>query len=831
MARSLSGRVLSKPVRLNRTLVRPLPGTLALWTALLLALLTLLVLILSYRVRPTVEIDLGSYHDSAYLRDFHEREVREIDATAANAVFFWPADQNSISLPGKRNGTWVAIVSAAEGQPAGVLGSVILSVNDQPLTVMQRRSQSQLVAIIPAELGSAEQLRLRLEPAIVGNPDPPPGLVDQVELAPARTYRWSRGESQIVLPGLGRGAWQVDLTVVTRHPNDQPVEAQVYANDTLLAAIPDSGTARRIRLMVPADLMHNGDLELTLRSQTFEDPRTIGIYVSRVLVLPVDIRGSVPLLPPWKTLLYGVTLVLSLYACLRLLLHNSVGKSKRAMVVTTRNWGSTLLPLVLLLPGGWALAVARYPTSFMLPRLAVLALVSLLLILVLRPLLVWIFRAAGMPADAGPPSATAEQPSGLLQRWWLSLRRPWPLFINALLLTFFLSYWLKVGGMLYPYFVSIDVGWHMDKVRWILQGQLPLIYSTNSPLNELTMPTAEWGEAKPVIPYSPYFHMFATSFALLPWPMAFTANMFSAVIDCSRVFLIALMVRKVGLSERGAVLAALLYAVLPVTFLLHSWGNIPTTFGLWWTLAATTVVLVAWHQLHRPIPFIGLTLLLLGSLLFYTVTGVFMGMFVLLFIPIFWWTTSRRTDAAELRAGLRPFGLAAVVALGLALLIYYGQYIWPIINQTLPYMASVFTSGPESVGVERASFGQYMFSYVPHLDYRMWPGDYLYYGLAIPLLLTIPGFIALRNRPLLWSILAAWFTVGLFFMLAGYRISMVDKQLFYIVPAICICWAVFAERYWMRGHWGKLLIITVYLFTLVSALDLWVIRIIRSPMT
>jgi hypothetical protein len=208
-----------------------------------------------------------------------------------------------------------------------------------------------------------------------------------------------------------------------------------------------------------------------------------------------------------------------------------------------------------------------------------------------------------------------------------------------------------------------------------------------------------------------------------------------------------------------------------------------------------------------------------------------MGMFVLLFIPIFWWRTSRRTDAAELRAGLRPFGLAALAALGLALLIYYGQYIWPIIDQTLPYMASVFTSGPESVGVERPSFGQYMFSYVPHLDYRIWPGDYLYYGLAIPLLFTIPGFIALRNRPLLWSILAAWFTVGLFFMLAGYRISMVDKQLFYIVPAICICWAVFAERYWQRGRWGQLLIITVYLFTLVSALDLWVIRIIRSPMT
>ena len=97
----------------------------------------------------------------------------------------------------------------------------------------------------------------------------------------------------------------------------------------------------------------------------------------------------------------------------------------------------------------------------------------------------------------------------------------------------------------------------------------------------------------------------------------------------------------------------------------------------------------------------------------------------------------------------------------------------------------------------------------------------------IPSLATF--WYAVRKRPLLWVMLAAWFSVGTLFMLVGYRVSMVDKQLFYIVPAICLCWAIYAERFWRRGWWGKALVATIYTFTLATALDLWVIRILRSP--
>jgi hypothetical protein len=60
---------------------------------------------------------------------------------------------------------------------------------------------------------------------------------------------------------------------------------------------------------------------------------------------------------------------------------------------------------------------------------------------------------------------------------------------------------------------------------------------------------------------------------------------------------------------------------------------------------------------------------------------------------------------------------------------------------------------------------------------------------------------------------------------------MVDKQLFYILPPMMICWAVYADRFWERGRWGKLFVSMIYIFTFLSALNLWIIRIERSPIS
>jgi hypothetical protein len=779
---------------------------------LLLLLAALLVLALAYSTRPVVSIDMGTYFDSAYLHGFHAREV---DAIGTGQTWPWPADRNEMTVPGGLSGDWMATVQAKPELPGRPVSGVKLMVNDYDVNT-PRDSSHEFTAFLPANLVDAAELTLRLEGTPTGAPDPESGTIKQIVLQPARTYRWTSGESNMSLPGLGRGAWRLDLSLVTTHPNNQPLDARVLVNDAPLAALPDSGETRHISLLVPAHLMRQGDMNVTLRSNVYRDPRPLGVLLEGVQVSPLSrTAGQAVTLPPWGVLPASLTTVLALYACL-LVLFGGVERMPGGVLAIrpSRHWLAALAVLAVLAVGAWALAAHRFPTTFMLPKLAGLALWSLLLLLLLRPLLRWAFGEDG----------THRLTPG-----------SWSL-VDALLLIFFVGYWLKAGGMLYPYFIGIDVHWHMERVRWILEGQLPLLYGTDSPLNESTMPVAEWGEERPVIPYSPYFHMFATVFALLPWPLEFSANMFSALVDSSRVLIVALLARKAGLSIRGMLLAALLLAVLPVNFLLLSWGNTPTTFGLWWAFVATAFMVIAWPRLHQRGPFAVLTLLLLAALLIYTVAGVFTGLFLVCFTLALWLAARRRkADTIDqtdrpLLAGLRPLWLATALALVVSLLVYYGQYIPPIIERTLPYFAQALTQGREETGRISDTIPQYLLRHA-----RL-----SYYGLVLPLVLTavylvwewVARFRHARQetsppagRVLLWAVVAGWTAVLLLFVPVAYKISMVDKHFFVALPLLVIASAAVLDRLWRHGWPVWVAVMLYYLYLGASAIDLWLNRI------
>jgi hypothetical protein len=561
-----------------------------LWPYVALALLTIIILVAAYALRPVVRIDMGSDYDAAFLQDFNGREI---DADGASETFAWAAGQETLTVPGGRSGVWLATLRVAPGQPDGILSEAAVAVNDIRVD-MPRRTIDSVLTSIPPEIGGDDELTFSLVSPLVGGALPPKDIVAEVVLAPARTYRWSTGESRIVLPGLGRGAWVLELSTVVAHPDGQPVDARVLANGRLLANLPDNPASRRVRLLVPPDALQDGTLAIDIQANTYNDPRPLGVFLSNVTVAPAGVGAGVAL-PPLAGLGQALLIALGMFDSLSLALGGRVaGRSQL--------WAAIAVAIILLV-SGWVLAFYRFPSSFMLPRLAWLAVWSILLILVTRPITVWLFGLARVPVE------------------------PYSGFVRTLLLIFLVGYWLKAVGMLYPYFVAIDVHWHMERARWILDGQLPTLYGVNSPLNESTMPAAEWGSNRPVIPYSPWYHMFATLFAFTPMTMEMTANMFSLLLDASRVILIALIALKAGLSRRAALIAVATYAALPVGFMLHSWGNVPTAFGLWLTLIANTLIIIFWDRLGERGPMVTLSLVLLATFLLYTVTGVFMGCF------------------------------------------------------------------------------------------------------------------------------------------------------------------------------------------------------------
>jgi hypothetical protein len=769
----------------------------------LLALAAILAIVAAYSVRPFVAIDIGDYYDRAFLPNLGESEsdaadfhAREVSAIGQPQITAWPADREILELPGRRQGIWKVTVEPAPGLPDDALEGLTVAANGVRLWNPPGAGPRELLAIIPPEIMAADSVRLRIEPAVVGDPDPPLGLVGQVKLAQAQTYRWSGGQSTISLPAIGRGDWNVTLFASLRHPNNQPLDAVVSANGTPVAWLPDGGP-RQLSFLVPAALVPDGDLTLTISSNIYKDPRELGILLYDLRVAPV---GPTALLPPWKELLYALTIALCLYFCLLRML-------RRPAIAAA-------LALAVVLGGAWALAAARYPSAFMSPRLALLAIWSMALLLALEWLLPRLFAKAGAP----------------LSDWLL----------RGLLLVFFAGYWIKVGAMLYPYFVGIDMRLQMTWARNIWNGQFWLYYGVNNPMNTRTMPIADWGPNPPVIPYSPWFHIVAGSFSLLPLPMALTGHLLSALVDTSRVFLLALLARKSRFSDRESLFGSLLLAVTPATFLLHSWGNLPTTLGLWWTLVTTIYIAAAYRRLDQPWPFAILTLLLTITLLAYTVVAAFMGVFVCLLIPALWLVESRRPAQAatddpprgsagdppiESRRPVIALALASIAGLALAMLIYYAQYIPVMLERTLPYFLN--SGRPEEIGVttpRHASFLSYLAQRIPFTSYLQRP---VAYGMQLALLLGALGFAGLK-RPRLRALLICWALVAAVFTVVGFRVDMVDKQMFYLLPALALLAGRLLSRLWQRGLPARLVVASVYLFTFAAALDLWIFRVMTT---
>ena len=343
--------------------------------------------------------------------------------------------------------------------------------------------------------------------------------------------------------------------------------------------------------------------------------------------------------------------------------------------------------------------------------------------------------------------------------------------------------------------------------------------------SESVMPITEWGEQRPMIPYSPFFHFASLLYLALPWSLEVSATIFNTFLDASRVILIAIIARQGGLSVRVAWLAALLYAVTPVTFLLHAWGNVPTTTGLWWMLVATVALLVSGRTLGNRRVFVSVVVITTGAMLSYTVAAVFHVVFVTILAGLLWIIPNSGEKPSSGRILAATYG-----GLLVATVIYYGQYVPPIIERTIPYFLNISTQSTATIGVVRAPFNEYIAAFFPSLRYDFVQNPYLYYGLFIPILMVIPAFVLMWKHRTLWTFATAWYVVAILFMLVGYKISMVDKQLFYIIPLLMVSWAMIAERLWIRGPSGRIIVSTTVLYTLWSAVQLWIIRIDRAPL-
>jgi hypothetical protein len=718
-----------------------------------------------------------------WLSDFHAREYTPIAPSVDLAVTTTNASESAASVANSIDPRTRVIMFETDPLPQNYkrrLLAVFVG-SSRVLDVRDTGRTTQFGVIVPPSVNIAgETIR------VVSLPDdkatPPPLAVAKIQVTNAIVYRWSKATSQVHIYGTGGGWWSVTGRILMQHPDKKPFNATLAVGDYTLATLPpEPSEFRQYRILVPPHATQNGDLTVTINSDTWggnsQDARVLGVAMAAV--------SAQPLSSDWWNVAPSMRLasmiILAVIAAISAMLLGFSGIGVGVAVASGL---------------GAALGLDHTYLAMWYPQLLVLMSLSVFIIPLMQKIITW--------CEGDYPFS--------------------PNVRNILIGLMVVTVWVKGGGILYPIMRPIDISWHMDKVREMLStGDIAKFYQPGG-FSESVMPITEWGENRPMIPYSPFYHLSAMVFALFPWEMEKTATILNAFCDATRIVLIGLIVRQSGLSNRIALLAGLLYAVSPVTFLLHSWGNAPTTIGLWWTLVSTVAMLVIGRSINNRKLFALLLLINTATMLIYTVTAVFHVLFITLLAGLLWILPNH-----PLRGSIRPILLATYGGLAVATIIYYGQYISPIIERTIPYFLQISVNSPTTVGVARPPLGTYFYNFLPLLRYDFVLNPYLYYGLFMPMLLVIPGYLLLFKRQTLWAYMTAWFVVALVFMMAGYRISMVDKQIFYILPIVLICWAVIADRFWRRGWSGRLMVTLMVLYTLVSALYLWVVRINRSP--
>lgn len=594
----------------------------------------------------------------------------------------------------------------------------------------------------------------------------------------AAAYRWTKARSVINLPGLGRGLWETQLSLGSPVPAEEPKQVLLTGGSSAWR-VQLQPQQRQYHLLTPS----TGDLRLSIDApvaQYGNDVRQLGVVFRGAELVPITASAF----PPAPMLFHIAGAVILVFITLRLI-------------------GLATLPTLLAALGAvmllsYGIAVGRAPMGLYSVRLLAVALLGLLLMLSLQWLLPRLLRWSG-----GDISQRA---------------------LVGLLLITYAGYLVRACGLLWPYFLAVDIEWHMEKTRRVLNGRILELWDANSPFHQSVMPTEEWGENKPLIPYSPFYHIFSTIWAPLPWPLELSANIFSAVIDALRAPMVFFMVRRFHFSERAGLIAALTYTIIPASLLMHAWGNTPTTNGMWWSLLSLVMLVGIWETYQQQSSrsrwaLALLTLVLTATMLFYAVTAVFAG---LLFLGIIVWLslTGRRRQAWPLLASL-------TVAVVLSTAVFYWQFVPGIVERTLPKLFGAVGSSINDTGkqpdVLPSTWGEVGTDYAFLLDI---------YGMYLPLGLGLAGWW-LGVRKFGWGslfsmVMTLWLLIAILFWFIGLKIVMVDKQLFWLMPWMGIGTGIAVDRMLQNrslARWAVPLLVVGAVYTFSDALYLWSFRL------
>ncbi|NJP06870.1 MAG: hypothetical protein HC837_15260 [Chloroflexaceae bacterium] len=365
------------------------------------------------------------------------------------------------------------------------------------------------------------------------------GFFSQEEDASGTRYRWTKGESTISINGFATLSHPLLILNIGGIPPDvtPPRPVDMRTDEHAWMTLPVKAEPRRYYMLMPPDVLADGQLELGLRSDTAptaSDRRSIGIRLDSVAITwPMNEL----VLPTWPVLLVQWLIVLTVLGMAWRLEYHWTGWLIAGI--------ATVVLLAVLTAANLFIASAWHSS------LLVASSALLLLIWAVYPRLSHLLP--GQPAQA-------------LRQW------RWLLLLTIAVLG------IRLLGSLYPVFDSHDWYIHEERLMKLQWGSL-LLYDK----------PAEFSKRLAIVP--PAFYLLVSPLSLLTANTVVVMQGFYAFLDGCSVLFLALLVRYLGGSQRAAVLAALILAFLPIQYTALWWGFGPQVVGQALTLLLALFVI------------------------------------------------------------------------------------------------------------------------------------------------------------------------------------------------------------------------------------------------
>lgn len=634
-----------------------------------------------------------------------------------------------------------------------------------------------LFALLLAGLAFQEKRPFRLD---VGS-QPPDRVylegVHDVEHAGEMSFRWSRAETFLRIPGLGQTAYRLDLRMAAPRFGGPAPRLRLESGSLVLvdtAVVPDMAI---YSVLLPSEALPGGNVDLLLRSDTFTpagDPRQLGVVLERLEVRPA---GTAPVVPSPEVLLWT-----ALSAGLAVLLARRLG------------WGR------------WAALGAGAALALLLAGLLAWA----------RPF--WTPGLPFLPLGLAAAWAAVVLFQGSVHRLFVRGGAEVGTRTERLLWTvvaFFLT--VRLLGVLHPALETWDLCFHYHRLESVLRGE-PFF----------TIVSGEWRGLETL--YLPSLYLLQAPFWVLFGGRLVPLKIAEVLLDTSAALGAAYIARR--LLGRGVVapLVALLYLTMPYSYLIFSWGIVSNAWGQWLIVALLVLLVSPAGRLQRWGTWLGAALLLTLTVLSHPGTVLLAGALLAGLLA----TALLSPLPALPRPAVLRWVLAGLAAVVLAVALYYAHFagtMWNSLQQMAqganleqPAHGGILVRGQVIdadlglVAVEVSGRRAAVVAGVQELAAEA----RAYYHTA-PLLLAILAPLGLlgERRPLAIRLLAVALFVALAFAAIGLALNLYVRYMYFLLPFVAMGAAWWLARLGRRGRAGRAVAVLSGVGLLLTGLYFW----------